>query len=176
MRIDEELRHYRPNVGVLLFRRDGLVFVGRRVTDFTDLSEFADKPNEWRWQAPQGGVDEGEAPEHAAFRELHEETGVVSATLLAMTPSWLAYDFPAGYRKKDWRGQRQKWAAMLFTGEDSEVRLDAHGKPEFDDWRWIDLEELPALIVPFKRGVYAELVAGFRPLRDFLRAGRIGAR
>lgn len=169
MRIDEELKHYRPNVGVLLFHPDGRVFVGRRVADFSDLSEFADRPNEWRWQAPQGGVDRGESPERAAFRELKEETGVVSARLLAMTPGWLAYDFPPGYRKKDWRGQRQKWAAMLFEGEESEIRLDADDKQEFDAWRWIDLDELPMLIVPFKRGVYDELVAGFRPLRDYLR-------
>jgi putative (di)nucleoside polyphosphate hydrolase len=169
MRIDEELKHYRPNVGVLLFNPDGRVFVGRRVADFSDLTEFADRPNEWRWQAPQGGIDRGEAPERAAERELKEETGVVSARLIAMTPGWLAYDFPPGYRKKDWRGQKQKWAAMLFEGEEHEIRLDADDKQEFDSWRWIELEELPLLIVPFKRGVYEELVAGFRPLRDYLR-------
>ena len=172
MRIDDELRHYRPNVGVLLFHPDARVFVGRRVQDFSDLTEFADKANEWRWQAPQGGVDAGEDPERAAFRELKEETGIVSARLLALTPSWLAYDFPAGYRKKDWRGQRQKWAAMLFEGDESEIRLDADDKQEFDDWRWIELEALPSLIVPFKRGVYQEVATAFRPLRDFLRAIR----
>ncbi|MBY0421772.1 MAG: RNA pyrophosphohydrolase [Parvularculaceae bacterium] len=169
MRIDDELKHYRPNVGVLLFNPDGRVFVGRRVEDFSDLSEFADRPNEWRWQCPQGGIDRGEAPEDAAFRELKEETGVVSAQLLAMTPSWLAYDFPQGYRKKDWRGQRQKWAAMLFEGAESEIDLDADDKQEFDAWRWIELEEMPALIVPFKRGVYAEIAKAFLPLRDYLR-------
>ena len=165
-------KNYRPNVGVVLFNRDGRVWIGRRVEDFSDLSEFADKPNEWRWQFPQGGIDKGEAYEEAAFRELKEETGVTKARLLLMTPGWLAYDFPAGYKKKDWRGQRQKWAAMLFTGGDGDIDLEADDHQEFDDWRWGELEEAPSLIVPFKRKIYEELVAAFRPLRDFLRDGR----
>lgn len=169
MRVDEELKNYRPNVAILLFSEDARVFVGRRIENFSDLGEFADKPNDWRWQCPQGGVDREENPERAAFRELKEETGVVSARLLALTPHWLAYDFPPGYRKKDWRGQRQKWAAMLFEGEESEIRLDADDHQEFDAWRWVELEELPTLIVPFKRGVYEEVAAAFRPLRDYLR-------
>ena len=172
MSIDAYLQHYRPNIGVALFHPDGRVFMGRRVKDFSDLSEFADKPNEWRWQMPQGGIDAGEEPEAAARRELAEETGVRSARLIAMTPGWLPYDFPPGYRKKDWRGQRQKWAAMLFEGAESEIALDADEKQEFDDWRWIELEEAPALIVPFKRAVYAEMARAFLPLRDFIRARR----
>lgn len=172
MRLDDELKHYRPNVGVALFRPDGRVWIGRRVMDFTDLSEFADKPNEWRWQMPQGGIDPGESYERAAARELREETGVSSARLLVMNAGWLAYDFPAGYRKKDWRGQKQKWAAMLFEGADAEIDLQADEKQEFDDWRWAELEEVPALIVPFKRAVYEEIASAFRPLRDFLRARR----
>lgn len=163
-------KNYRPNVGVVLFNRDGRVWIGRRVEDFSDLSEFADKPNEWRWQFPQGGIDKGEAYEEAAFRELKEETGVTKARLLLMTPGWLAYDFPAGYKKKDWRGQRQKWAAMLFTGGDGDIDLEADDHQEFDDWRWGELEEAPDLIVPFKRKVYEDLVSGLLPLRDFLRA------
>jgi putative (di)nucleoside polyphosphate hydrolase len=168
--IDDYLSQYRPNVGVALFNRDGRVWLGRRVEESSGLTEFADKPNEWRWQMPQGGVDRGEDIAAAAFRELQEETGVKSARLLALTPGWLAYDFPPGYRKKDWRGQRQKWAAMLFEGEEAEIDLDADHKKEFDQWRWCELEETPALIVPFKRRVYEELVAAFAPLRDFLRA------
>ncbi len=163
------LKHYRPNVGVVLFHRDGRVWFGRRVEDFTDLSEFADEPNEWRWQFPQGGIDKHESYADAAFRELKEETGVARARLLTLTPGWLAYDFPAGYKKKDWRGQRQKWAAMLFEGDDGDIDIAADDHQEFDDWRWGELEEAPSLIVPFKRDVYEELVAGFAPLRDFIR-------
>ncbi|MEE2691397.1 MAG: RNA pyrophosphohydrolase [Pseudomonadota bacterium] len=170
MSADDYLAQYRPNIGVALFHRDGRVFMGQRVKDFSDLSEFADRPNEWRWQFPQGGIDPGEPPVEAAFRELKEETGVSSARLLAMTPGWLPYDFPPGYKKKDWKGQRQKWAAMLFEGPESEIDLEADEKQEFDDWRWVELEETPSLIVPFKRGVYEELVAAFTPLRDFLRS------
>jgi putative (di)nucleoside polyphosphate hydrolase len=86
-----------------------------------------------------------------------------------MTPGWLAYELPAGYKKKHWRGQRQKWAAMLFEGDEAEIDLNADEKPEFDDWRWCELEETPSLIVPFKRHVYEELVGAFAPLRDFIR-------
>ena len=166
------LKQYRPNVGVVLFHRDGRVWIGRRVTDFSDLSEFADKPNEWRWQFPQGGIDKGESFEAAAFRELQEETGIApsNAQLLMTTPGWLAYNFPPDYKKKDWRGQRQKWAAMLFTGGDGDIDIAADDHQEFDDWRWGELEETPALIVPFKRKVYEDLVAGLAPLRDFIRA------
>ena len=164
------LKDYRPNVGVVLFNRDARVFFGRRVEDFSDLSEFADKPNDYRWQFPQGGIDKGEAYADAAFRELKEETGVSKARLILMTPGWLVYDFPPGYKKKDWRGQRQKWAAMLFTGEDEkDIDIAADDHQEFDGWRWGELEEAAGLIVPFKRHVYEDLVAGLLPLRDFIR-------
>lgn len=160
---------FRPNVGVCLFNRAGQCWLGRRIGDFADLEE---PPERYRWQFPQGGIDEGEEPVDAAFRELFEETGVRSATLLAMTPGWLAYEFPAGYRKhktRKWRGQRQKWAAMIFTGTDDEVNLQAHGEQEFDAWKWVELEEVVEEIVPFKQGVYSEIIESFMPLRDWLR-------
>lgn len=166
MKIDGVLKRYRPNVGIVLFNRKGEIWLGRRIGDFSDLGERAEK---FRWQMPQGGVDKGEDFTAAAFRELTEETGIRSARLLSMTPGWLIYDFPPQYKKKNWKGQRQKWAAMLFTGEDSEVDLEADDHQEFDDWRWAELEEAPDLIVPFKRQVYAELVAALAPLRDFIR-------
>lgn len=162
------IKNYRPNVGVVLFNRAGEVWYGRRASDFASLNE----PGAYLWQMPQGGVDEGEDYVAAAFRELEEETGVVTARLLTITPGWLAYDFPAGYKKKHWIGQRQKWAAMLFEGEESEFDLVHDGKQEFDDWRWGELEEAPSLIVPFKRGIYEELMAAFVPLRNFIRTTR----
>ncbi len=169
MSINDYLRQYRPNVGVALFNRDGRVWIGRRIGDSANGVPLADL-NRWRWQMPQGGIDLGEDIAAAAVRELKEETGVASARVIALTPGWLAYDFPPGYKKKNWRGQRQKWAAMLFEGPESEIVLDADHKQEFDDWRWAELEETPQLIVPFKRRVYEELVLAFAPLRDFLRA------
>ena len=144
---DEVLKDYRPNVGVLLFNRAGEIWVGRRISDFADLGEDRDA---YRWQMPQGGIDNGENVVDAAFRELKEETGVSSARLLTVTPGWMVYDFPRGYRKKNWRGQRQKWAAMLFEGDQTEIDLEADDHQEFDDWRWAALEDAPDLIVPFK--------------------------
>ena len=166
MLVDEALNHYRPNVGVVLFNRRGEVFVGRRVGDFGIAGE---SPGLFRWQFPQGGVDQSEDIAAAAFRELKEETGVRSARLIALTPGWLTYDFPPEYAKKGWRGQRQKWAAMLFEGEDGEIDLEADDHQEFDAWRWAELEEAPSLTVEFKRAVYREVVVAFAPLRDFLR-------
>ncbi len=167
MTFEDILHRYRPNVGVLLFNRSGEVFFGRRVGDFADLGEDRDA---YRWQFPQGGVDENEDIADAAFRELKEETGVSSVRLLALTPGWLVYDFPAGYKKKQWIGQRQKWAAMRFEGAEGEINLAADAHQEFDQWRWGELEEAPHLIVPFKRKVYEELALAFAPLRDFLRS------
>lgn len=167
MTIEDILSLYRPNVGVVLFNAAGQVFYGRRIGDFADLGEDKDA---YRWQFPQGGIDDSEDIAAAARRELKEETGVLSARLLAMTPGWLAYDFPASYKKKNWRGQRQKWAAMLFSGAESEIDVAADDHQEFDGWRWGELEEAPSLIVPFKRKVYEELVSAFAPLRDFVRS------
>ncbi len=163
MSIDDALKSYRPNVGVALFNRRGEVFFGRRLGDIEALGSF-------RWQFPQGGIDAREDIAAAAFRELKEETGVFSARLIALTPGWLTYEFPSEYAKRGWRGQRQKWAAMLFEGEDSEIDLEADDHQEFDAWRWAELEEAPGLIVPFKRVVYEEIVTAFSPLRNFIRA------
>ncbi len=157
-----DLSRYRPNVGVVLFHRDGRVWYGRR----------AGSENTHAWQFPQGGVDEGEDLETAARRELAEETGVVSAELIARTQEWIAYDFPADYggskAARGWVGQKQQWFAFRFTGEESEIDLEAHvgtgGEIEFDAWRWGALSDAPDLIVPFKRAAYEQVVAVFAPL------------
>jgi len=166
---DKELhKHYRPNVGIVLFNREGAVWYGRRV------GKTASAENDstlFRWQMPQGGIDSGEETISAAYRELKEETGIDNAQLLVLTPGWLVYDFPPEYAKrKGWKGQRQKWAAMLFQGKDTDFNLEADHHQEFDNWRWGTLEEAPSLIVPFKQHVYKEVVRAFTPLRDFLKA------
>ena len=162
------LDKYRPNVGICLFARDGRVWIGER----NGVPGTAPGQDSHAWQFPQGGIDAGEDVVEAAFRELHEETGVTSARLLTITPGWLLYDFPDGMRKKkgrNFKGQKQKWVAMLFEGEDGEIDLEVDDEVEFRSWRWAALEEVPSLIVPFKRGVYRELVRAMAPLRDFIR-------
>ena len=168
MRLPDYLDDYRPNVGICLFNASGQVWVGERAKSAGTL----EGQGEFAWQFPQGGIDRDEDLIPAAMRELMEETGVSSVRLLAITPGWLLYDFPDGVQRKkgrNWRGQKQKWVAMLFTGEDGEVDLFADDHVEFQDWRWEELEDVPALVVPFKRGIYDEIVEAFLPLRDFLR-------
>ncbi|WP_147079354.1 RNA pyrophosphohydrolase [Methylobacterium haplocladii] len=153
---------YRPCVGIALFNRDGLVFLGQRRGQAAAAQS---------WQMPQGGIDKGEAPLDAALRELHEETNVSagSVTLLGQTDGWLTYDLPREVLKRSWkgryRGQTQKWFAFGFTGDDDEIDIErpAAGtqKPEFDAWRWERLSVTPDLIVSFKRPVYESVVAAF---------------
>lgn len=166
-----DLSLYRPNVGIALFNPQGAVWLGQRA----DVLDIDEPPGDCLWQMPQGGVDAGEDVISAAHRELEEETGARSVELITITPGWLVYDFPAGFSKKGKIGQRQKWAAMLFRGDDAEIDLLAHDAddPEFIDWRWGELEEAPDLIVPFKRDVYCEVVDAFKPLRDFIRSKTI---
>ena len=116
---------------------------------------------------PQGGIDENEDPAKAALRELQEETGIRSVEVLAETPGWYSYDLPPALLPKAWggryRGQKQKWFAMRFTGDDNEIDISARlgHKAEFDDWRWAPAAEIPQLAVPFKRQIYADVVSTF---------------
>lgn len=155
---------YRPCVGLALFNRAGLVFVGRRAN--RSLREHTAPGHEW--QMPQGGIDAGEQPIEAAYRELREETNVSSVSLLAEAPEWLSYDLPYEIGKEAWRGryrgQSQKWFAFRFDGDESEIDILNPGgghKPEFDAWRWVPLAETTELIIPFKREVYREVVRQF---------------
>ena len=151
---------YRPNVGAVLFSRTGLVLVARRA----DLPNAEGAPG--GWQLPQGGVDEGEDLRTAVLRELAEEIGTDRAEILAEHDAWLTYDLPDHLIGKAlggrYRGQKQRWFALRFTGADSDIRLDADPHPEFDAWRWAPLAELPALAVPFKRPIYEALATAFR--------------
>lgn len=166
MRELPNLGKYRPNVGICVLNKHGEVWLGKRT-----VAPHLEHKTPHRWQMPQGGMDRGESPEETAFRELYEETGMKSVRLLMMTPGWLVYDFPAGYKRKkgkNWRGQRQRWAVMLFEGEESEIDLDAHEEREFSEWRWVSIDEISDLVVPFKRGVYQSLVESFRPLAVYI--------
>lgn len=154
---------YRPCVGIMLLNRSGLVWVGRR------RPKWAEEGSGHIWQMPQGGIAAGEAEEAAALRELEEETGVHSVELLAQAPGWFTYDLPEELLgialKGRYRGQKQKWFAMRFMGEESEIDIAPRGghKAEFDDWRWAPVSQVPNLIVPFKRQIYCDVVAAFAP-------------
>lgn len=147
---------YRPCVGVMLVNPMGHVFVGQRIDRDQDA-----------WQMPQGGVDPGEAPRAAALRELWEETGVLADKVLVETETrdWLPYDLPHDLVPRIWngrfRGQEQKWFLMRFHGTDDDVNI-ATQTPEFSQWRWLAPEHLVGAIVPFKRDVYARVLAEFR--------------
>lgn len=155
---------YRPCVGVIALNRAGLVWAGRRIVEPEGEMEGA----EHLWQMPQGGIDRGETALEAAKRELYEETGMRTASLIAEAPRWINYDLPAHLigiaLKGKFRGQAQKWFAFRFEGEDSEIAINpppGGHSPEFDRWEWKPMRDMPKLIVPFKKHVYDEVVAMF---------------
>lgn len=165
--VDPESLPYRPCVGVMVLNGAGLVWAGHRIPE--PDSEFSGSDR--LWQMPQGGIDEGEKPLAAAQREIYEETGMKSLSLLAEAPHWINYDLPphlVGIAFKGrYRGQTQRWFAFRFEGDESEIRINpppGGHTAEFDAWDWKPMERLPDLIIPFKRQVYDQVVAAFRHL------------
>jgi putative (di)nucleoside polyphosphate hydrolase len=142
---------YRQGVGIMLINRQGRVFVAQRI----DMPSVA-------WQMPQGGIDKGESPLEAAWRELGEETGTDKAEVIGESRDWYVYDLPVDLAPRLWRGrfrgQTQKWFVFRFLGCDEDIDI-ATEKPEFSDWKWADMADLPELIVPFKRTLYTQLIA-----------------
>ena len=145
---------YRRGAGVMLLNREGKVFVAARVDNPEDA-----------WQMPQGGIDEDEEPWPAALRELEEETGIPPSLVekIAEHPEMLRYELPEewhGLWRGKWIGQRQHWFLARFLGRDEDVNLETD-HPEFRDWKWVEPELLPDLIVPFKRDLYRRLLEDF---------------
>jgi len=155
-------RPYRPGIGLVLLNARGLTFVAQRI----------DTPGN-AWQFPQGGIDEGEDPRATALREMEEEIGTNKAEIIAESREWISYDLPPDIADKSWkgrfRGQAQKWFCARFTGTDADINLEtAH--PEFCRWRWMELEEVPPLIIPFKRVLYDKVAAEFLPVVRAMRS------
>lgn len=153
--INVEILPYRLGVGVMLLNPHNQVFVGKRIDTISDA-----------WQMPQGGIDKSEDPLIAAKRELREETGIEQVKILGESANWYHYDLPETIIPKIWggkyRGQKQKWYIMRFLGNDEEINLTTT-EPEFLAYQWVPAEELPNLIVPFKRSLYQQILAEFLP-------------
>lgn len=147
---------YRPCVGIMLMNADDQVFVARRIDQQVEA-----------WQMPQGGIDAGEDPETAVFREMKEEIGTDNAEIVAVTEDWINYDLPDELIGKVWkgryRGQTQKWFLLRFNGDDSEIDIETE-HPEFNAWRWASFNDLTDLVIPFKRESYQQVMAAFAHL------------
>ena len=159
---------YRKCVGIMVLNHENKVWVGHRIAETTNKDDSTKL-----WQMPQGGIDKGEEPELAARRELYEETGMESIELLAKAPDWINYDLPKHLigiaLKGKYRGQNQRWFAYRFSGDEKEIRINpppGEEKAEFDQWDWVNMQELPDLIIPFKRQLYLKVVDTFNHLNE----------
>lgn len=154
--VDYHSRPYRPCVGIMLINSVNQIFVGQRFDNHGDA-----------WQMPQGGIDAGETPIEAGFREMYEEIGTNKAKLLCEHPDWLSYNIPEGLANQLWdgkyRGQTQKWLAFRYMGDDADINI-ATEQPEFCEWRWSSVDSLHQLAVPFKRPVYSKIIADFKDI------------
>lgn len=154
---------YRPCVGALILNAAGQILVGER------------RKIKGAWQMPQGGIDRGEDPSRAVLREVLEEMGISAVEILGESKTWLRYDLPAPVAARSWggrwKGQEQKWFALGFLGQDKDINI-ATAEPEFQSWRWVEAEDLPGLVVEFKRPVYVAVLEEFRPIILELREGR----
>ena len=150
----KNINSYRIGVGIILINKKKKIFVGKRI----DVKKEA-------WQMPQGGVAKNEKLEDAAYRELYEETGVKKAEIIFQSKKWFKYNIPSHVKKKLWKGkflgQKQKWFLMKFKGnEKKDINLNIH-KAEFNNWKWVNIDQLEGLIVPFKKKMYKEIVKEF---------------
>ena len=138
---------FRPNVAIVIANHRNQVFWGKRIREHS-------------WQFPQGGINLGESPEEAMFRELHEEVGLRPdhVRILGRTRDWLRYEVPSTWIKREWRGnyrgQKQIWYLLRLVGRDSDLNLRADTRPEFDAWRWNDYWVDLDGVIEFKRDVY----------------------
>lgn len=144
---------YRPCAGIMLLNNQNQVFVAKRIDTAVEA-----------WQMPQGGIDQGEGPKEAAIRELEEETGIRDTQVIAEYEGWLTYDLPDELYGKVWKGkfggQTMKWYVMRFNGNENDINIEtAH--PEFSEWKWTEISNLPDMIVPFKKDIYQKLADKF---------------
>ena len=162
MQSEQEPLPYRQCAGIVLFNDSGMVLVGKRIDQITEA-----------WQMPQGGIDENEEPLEAALRELEEEINTANVKILAESKNWYKYDIPKNLRGKLWkgryRGQNQKWFAMKYLGDDNQIQPQSVEKPEFNDWKWIDIEDLPRVAIKFKQDIYRSISVEFYEISKSLK-------